>query len=93
MFKMAVKSDSDSSESVAKATGKPLFSVSVSDIGLKPSEVEHSLEVLFELAATWRAVMLLSVARRSLPNRLYTHNLAATKPMCSSNPGPITPLI
>lgn len=46
-------------ESVAKATGKPLFSVSVSDIGLKPAEVERNLEILFELAATWRAVMLL----------------------------------
>lgn len=46
-------------ESVAAATGKPLFSVSVSDIGLKPAEVEHNLELLFELAATWRAVMLL----------------------------------
>lgn len=46
-------------ESVAAATGKPLFAVSVSDIGLKPAEVEHNLEILFELAATWRAVMLL----------------------------------
>lgn len=46
-------------ESVAAATGMPLFSVSVSDIGLKPAEVERNLEMLFELAATWRAVMLL----------------------------------
>ncbi|MCJ1290409.1 hypothetical protein MMC34_001947 [Xylographa carneopallida] len=45
-------------ESVAKVTGKPLFSVSVSDIGLKPAEVENNLEVLFELAANWRAVLL-----------------------------------
>ena len=51
--------DSFAIESVAKATGKPLFSVSVSDIGLVPSEVEHNLRVLFELAAIWRAVMLL----------------------------------
>ena len=51
--------DSSTTESVAKATGKPLFSVSVSDIGLKPAEVEHNLEVLFELAAKWSAVMLL----------------------------------
>ena len=46
-------------ESVARATGKPMFAVGVGDIGLEPSEVEHNLEVLFELAATWRAVMLL----------------------------------
>ena len=46
-------------ESVAEASGKPLFAVGVSDIGLNPREVEHRLQVLFELAATWRAVMLL----------------------------------
>ena len=46
-------------ESVADATGKPLFAVSVSDIGLNPAVAEHQLQKLFELAATWRAVMLL----------------------------------
>ena len=46
-------------ESVAKATGKPLFPVRVSDIGTKPLEVERNLGVLFELAAVWHAVMLL----------------------------------
>ena len=44
---------------MAKATGKPLFSVSPSDIGLEPSEVERNLGVLFELAAIWQAVTLL----------------------------------
>ena len=47
------------SESVADASGKPLFAVSVSDIGLNPAEAERNLQVLFELAAAWRAVMLL----------------------------------
>ena len=56
-------------ESVAKVTGKPLFSVSVSDIGLKPAEVEHNLEVLFELAATWRAVLLFDEADVFLESR------------------------
>ena len=46
-------------ESVAQATGKPLFSVSVSDVGTTPKDVEQNLEILFELAATWGAVMLL----------------------------------
>ncbi|MCJ1383606.1 hypothetical protein MMC17_006720 [Xylographa soralifera] len=56
-------------ESVAKVTGKPLFSVSVSDIGLKPVEVENNLEVIFELAATWRAVLLFDEADVFLESR------------------------
>lgn len=46
-------------ESVAEASGKPLLAVSVSDIGLNPTEVEGNLQRHFELAVTWRAVMLL----------------------------------
>jgi hypothetical protein len=46
-------------ESVAQLAGKPLFSVSPSDIGLNPADVEHNLEALFELAARWQAVLLL----------------------------------
>ncbi|MCJ1437027.1 hypothetical protein MMC27_006412 [Xylographa pallens] len=63
-------------ESVAKVTGKPLFSVSVSDIGLKPAEVENNLEVIFELAATWRAVLLFDEADVFLESRSsHTSNL------------------
>ena len=47
------------SESVADATGKPLFAVGVSDIGLNPLVAEHQLHRLSELAAIWRAVLLL----------------------------------
>ncbi|KAG8407412.1 hypothetical protein J3458_020890 [Metarhizium acridum] len=46
-------------ESVAQLAGKPLFSVGVADIGLNPEDVERNLEALFELAANWRAVLLL----------------------------------
>ncbi|KAL8948419.1 MAG: hypothetical protein Q9222_005397 [Ikaeria aurantiellina] len=56
-------------ESVANATGKPLFAVGVSDIGLKPADVEHNLEVLFELAANWQAVMLFDEADVFLESR------------------------
>ncbi|KAL8714529.1 MAG: hypothetical protein Q9220_001477 [cf. Caloplaca sp. 1 TL-2023] len=56
-------------ESVAKSTGKPLFAVGVSDIGLKPADVEHNLEVLFELAANWQAVMLFDEADVFLESR------------------------
>ncbi|KAK1839779.1 ATPase [Colletotrichum chrysophilum] len=56
-------------ESVAQLAGKPLFSVGVSDIGLKPAEVEQNLEALFELAANWRAVLLFDEADVFLESR------------------------
>ena len=48
-------------ESVAQITNKPLFAVSVADIGLKPAEVEFHLSQLFNLASLWKAVLLLWV--------------------------------
>lgn len=59
-------------ESVAEASGKPLFAVSVSDIGLDPTEVETVLQRHFELAATWRAVMLFDEADVFLESRSST---------------------
>jgi SpoVK/Ycf46/Vps4 family AAA+-type ATPase len=56
-------------ESVAQLAGKPLFSVSPSDIGLNPAEVEQNLEALFELAARWRAVLLFDEADVFLESR------------------------
>ena len=46
-------------ESIARATGKPLLPVNASDVGLDSSLVERRFDVLFELAKTWQAVMLL----------------------------------
>lgn len=46
-------------ESVAQATGKPLFTVSVSDIGLEPDQVETKMATIFNLASRWEAVLLL----------------------------------
>ncbi|OAG03006.1 P-loop containing nucleoside triphosphate hydrolase protein [Paraphaeosphaeria sporulosa] len=60
-------------ESVASLTGKPLFAVSPSDIGLDATDVEHNLESLFELAANWRAVLLFDEADVFLESR-SSHN-------------------
>ncbi|KAL9012908.1 MAG: hypothetical protein Q9180_009059, partial [Flavoplaca navasiana] len=46
-------------ESVAQTTNKPLFAVSVADVGLRPADVEVNLEQLFNLASLWKAVLLL----------------------------------
>lgn len=49
-------------ESVAQFTGKPLFKVSVADIGLDISTIEKKLEELFQLASRWQAVLLFDEA-------------------------------
>ncbi|KAI9692346.1 MAG: hypothetical protein M1822_006577 [Bathelium mastoideum] len=56
-------------ESVALATGKPLFSVSVSDIGMKPEDVQGKLNRIFNLAARWEAVLLFDEADVFLESR------------------------
>ncbi|KAL8650961.1 MAG: hypothetical protein Q9226_004928 [Calogaya cf. arnoldii] len=49
-------------ESVAQTTNKPLFAVSVADVGLRPADVEVNLEQLFNLASLWKAVLLFDEA-------------------------------
>lgn len=56
-------------ESVASLTGKPLFAVSPSDIGMNPADVERNLDSLFNLAARWRAVLLFDEADVFLESR------------------------
>lgn len=46
-------------ESVAKASGRPLISVSVADFGLEPETVDANLDRVFKLAATWEAIVLM----------------------------------
>lgn len=45
-------------ETIAKKTGKPLFVVSVAEIGLDASKAERNLEQMFYLAGKWEAVLL-----------------------------------
>jgi hypothetical protein len=40
-------------------TGKPLFSIGVSDIGIDGDKVEINLQKVFDLAGTWEAILLL----------------------------------
>lgn len=41
------------------ATRKPLFSVSVADVGTKAKNVEANLSRIFSLATRWKAILLL----------------------------------
>jgi SpoVK/Ycf46/Vps4 family AAA+-type ATPase len=63
-------------ESVAQNAGRPLFSISLSDIRMDAAEGEHNLEPLFELEARWRAVLLFDEADVFLESRgLHTSDL------------------
>ncbi|KFY47983.1 hypothetical protein V495_01707 [Pseudogymnoascus sp. VKM F-4514 (FW-929)] len=56
-------------ETIAEASGKPLFIVSVAEIGLNASKAEKNLEQMFNLASTWEAVLLVDEADVFLESR------------------------
>jgi hypothetical protein len=45
-------------ETIAEATNRPLFIVSIAEIGLNASKAERNLEQLFQLAGRWEAILL-----------------------------------
>lgn len=44
---------------MAMATQKPLFSVSVADVGTEAKHVEANLSRIFALATKWHAILLM----------------------------------
>jgi len=56
-------------ECVAASYGKPLMPITCGDIGLKPKEVEATLQTAFQLAQAWDCVMLLDEADIFLAQR------------------------
>jgi len=44
---------------IARAARKPLLPIGVADVGTKARRVETNLENIFELAATWKAILLM----------------------------------
>jgi SpoVK/Ycf46/Vps4 family AAA+-type ATPase len=49
-------------ETIAEATGKPLFIVSVAEIGLDAAKAEKNLQQMFDLASAWGAILLVDEA-------------------------------
>ncbi|KAI9644987.1 hypothetical protein NHQ30_007022 [Ciborinia camelliae] len=47
-------------ETVAIAARKPLFSISVADVGDKAKKVEKNLAKIFSLASSWQAILLIA---------------------------------
>lgn len=56
-------------ECVAASHGKPLLPITCGDLGLKPKEVESTLQTAFQLAQAWDCVMLLDEADIFLAQR------------------------
>ncbi|KAK6506459.1 hypothetical protein TWF506_011367 [Arthrobotrys conoides] len=56
-------------ETIAIATRKPLFSISVSDVGTKAKHVESNLSRIFALATSWQAILLIDEADVFLESR------------------------
>lgn len=46
-------------EAIAEANGKPLFSITVGDLGMSPEKLETSLREIFRLASIWNCILLL----------------------------------
>lgn len=44
---------------IARAARKPLLSIGVANVGTNAKEVESNLQTLFNLATTWRAILLM----------------------------------
>ncbi|KAF7936395.1 uncharacterized protein EAE98_002614 [Botrytis deweyae] len=56
-------------ETVAIAARKPLFSISVADVGDKAKKVEKKLAKIFSLASSWQAILLIDEADVFLESR------------------------
>ncbi|KAL6714366.1 hypothetical protein ACLMJK_007789 [Lecanora helva] len=56
-------------ETVAIAAQKPLFSISVADVGTEAKKVEGNLEKIFALATSWQAILLIDEADVFLESR------------------------
>lgn len=56
-------------ETVAIATRKPLFAISVADIGTKAKNAEANLANIFDLATSWQAILLIDEADVFLESR------------------------
>ena len=56
-------------ESLAMLCGRPLYSISMSDVGTSPASVEQNMIKVFELATHWRALLLFDEADIFLEER------------------------
>jgi SpoVK/Ycf46/Vps4 family AAA+-type ATPase len=74
-------------EAIAQANGKPLFKITVGDLGMTPENLEISLREIFRLASIWDCILLLDevdtfFSQRSQADTATTKNaLVSGKPL------------
>ncbi len=56
-------------EAIAEMMHRPLYSVSVGELGVSPNELEEKLREILEIASTWNAVVLIDEADIFLEKR------------------------
>ncbi|KAI9767606.1 MAG: hypothetical protein M1839_004463 [Geoglossum umbratile] len=62
-------------ETIALASGRPLFPVSVAEIGMEPQKAEQNLNEIFSIAARWESVLLIDEADVFLESRLDSNDI------------------
>jgi len=63
-------------ETIALASGRPLFPVSVAEIGMQPQKAEQNLNEIFSIAARWESVLLIDEADVFLESRLDSNDVS-----------------
>lgn len=79
-----------SAEATSERVHRPLYVVGGGDLGTKASDVDAELTRVFDIATSWKAIVLIDEARRGLfsaPSP-YTDQIAIDRRMCSWNAAP-----
>ena len=65
-------------EAIAELLHRPLYSVSVGELGTNTQELEDKLREILEVASTWKAVVLLDEAGTSTGAQLFEFNASSS---------------
>lgn len=62
-------------ESVAEHTRRPLYTVTSGELGITPEDLERNLNRILDVAAAWKAILLIDEADVFLEKRSVTHDI------------------
>ncbi len=65
-------------EAIAELLHRPLYSVSVGELGTNTQELEDKLREILEVASTWKAVVLLDEAGTSRFTNFHAQSMVGT---------------
>ncbi len=76
-------------EAVAQASGKPLFKITVGDLGMTPDKLEISLREIFRLASIWDCILLLDEVDTFFSQRSRADNATNKNALVSGEHKPV----